>query len=175
MATTNQAGRHRGQQNKHEDKVSRECTLGVRLTKDEYQRLEAQSRLDGRSMSEILRDWFIGAPDPKLLPYQRRMGTIELANYRRLLNLIQEVWKLRAQFSQLPLPAVQQLAEEVLQQLLRLADVLVPAAGEPLDEPFTAFTGYDNGQVDDGEDGMFFADTPYWRQRNGEPFPADAL
>lgn len=156
-------------------KIPRPNIIGLRLSDAELERLRAQQRLDGRDLSEILRDWFNHAPDPKPLPHHRRLSPTELLNYRSLLDLIKEVWKLRQQLDLLPLPAWQLLADEVLRSLQQLADVLVPAAGEQFDEPFDASTRWYETEVPDtGEEGMFFADFPYWRKLTGEPFPEDA-
>jgi hypothetical protein len=153
-------------------KILRPNIIGLRLSDAELERLRAQQRLDGRDLSDILRDWFNHTPDPRPLPYHRRLSPTELLNYRRLLDLTKQVWKLRQQLDLLPLPAWQLLADEVLRSLQQLADVLVPATGEQLNDPFDASRQWYEAEIlDTEEEGMFFADLPAWRKLNGEPFP----
>ncbi len=167
MKNPKQAGHRRGQQAKRAAKMKRPHTVGVRLADEELARLKQQKAQDGRDLSEILRDWFIQAPDPQPRPQLlvRRMGAFELANYQRLLALAQGVWNLAEQARRLHLPAVQEQALLALAAIQELASSLVPLPAEEVTNGDWELEEVDD---DDGES-LFFADLPYWRKPTDEP------
>ena len=167
MKNPNQTGRRRGQQAKRATKVKRPNTIGVRLTDEELTRLKRQKAQDGRDLSEILRHWFIQAPDPQPQPQllARRMGAFELANYQRLLALARDVWNLAEQARRLHLPAVQEQALLALAAIQELANSLVPLPVENVTDG-----GWEPEEVEDNDgESLFFTDPLYWRKPTDEP------
>ena len=137
MKEPRQEGRRRGAKKKRTDGAQRRHTVGVRLMDDEFKRLTARGKLDGRRKAEILRDWFLGAPEPLILRPARELTPIEEAHYRSLLGIANNLNQLvRLAYAE-GLLELAGRAEFVLTMIKMWAERIVPsenAADEEVDE-----------------------------------------